>query len=247
MFRKLVIGAALASLLVVPAAAQSVDAIIAKNLDAMGGVSKLRAINSMKFTGNVVAGGGMVEGTIALFQTRPNNIRVNLEFMGAQITQAYDGQDAWIVQPEMMGGSGAPEDMPKQQAESFIENADPDGPLLDYKKKGHKVELVGKEDMEGTSVYHLKVTFSESGNVTHMYLDAENHVVLKTVSNTFNPQSGTKVESETILGDYKPVDGVLVPYSMEQWVQGNQAFTMTLETVEFNVAVDEGIFKRPQS
>src|SRR5687767_5566352 len=155
MLRKAIAGLALAALMSSPAAAQTVDEVLASHIKAKGGMEKIKSINSMKVTGKMVMGQGM-EAPFTMFGKRPKSTRMEFAFQGMTGIQAYDGKNAWMVMPFM--GKKDPEMLAAEETKMMDEQADLDGPLVDSKDKGHTVELVGKEKVEGADVYKLKVT-----------------------------------------------------------------------------------------
>ena len=217
---------------------QTVDEIISKNIETKGGLQKLKSIKSMKMTGKVFTGG--FEMSMTLWAKRPNKSRMETVFQDQKTVQAYDGEKAWQINPFM--GSNEPQEIKGLQAEDLKERADFDGPLIDYKKKGHKVEFMGKEDLEGTEVYKLKVTM-KSGRVVYIYLDTDSCIELKQ-STTLNYQ-GTEYLVETIFGDYKEVGGIMMPHSIETRINGQTQAQITIEKVEFNIEIDDSLFKMP--
>jgi len=217
---------------------QTVDEIISKNIETKGGLQKLKSIKSMKMTGKVFAGG--FEMSMTLWAKRPNMSRMESIFQDQKIIQAYDGEKAWQI--NLFMGSNEPQEIKGLQAEDLKDRADFDGPLVDYKKKGHKVEFMGKEDLEGTEVYKLKVTM-KSGRVVYLYLDTDSCIELKQ-STTLNYQ-GTEYLVETIFGDYKEVDGIMVPHFIETKLNGQTQARIIIEKVEFNIEIDDSLFKMP--
>ena len=238
--RKWAIAALAFSLFSIGVSAQTVDDIIAKNIQAHGGLAKLKAIQSIKMTGDFDAG-GMQVGFTQVYK-RSMKIRMDVSIQGLTMIQAYDGQNGWQVVP--FTGKKDPEPMAADELKNIKEEADFDGPLVDYKQKGNTVELVGKEKMEGTDVYHLKVTL-KSGDIRNYYLDTDSFLTVKTVGKT--TVRGSEIEVESALGDYKEVEGVLFPFSIDQRSTGGQApaAKITIKKVELNVPVDDAVFKMP--
>jgi hypothetical protein len=220
--------------------AQTVDEVIAKNIEAKGGLAKIRAIQSIRITGNAQFGG--MQAGFVLTQKRANKMRNEIVIQGMTMIQAYDGWTGWQVVP--FTGKKDAEPMGADELKDAQEQADIDGPLVDYKQKGHKVELIGKEKMEGTDAYHLRITL-KNGNVRDLFLDADSFLEIKAIGKT--TRRGTETIVETALGDYKEVEGLMVPFSMEQHQQGGQGpgQKLTIEKVEFNVPVDDAVFKMP--
>ncbi|HEY6248565.1 MAG TPA: hypothetical protein VI685_01315, partial [Candidatus Angelobacter sp.] len=102
----------------------------------------------------------------------------------------------------------------------------------------------GKEKVEGTDVYHLKITL-KNGDIRNTYLDADSFLPIKTIAKT--TIRGTEVELETAIGDYKQVDGIMFPFSIEQRPVGGQGpgQKITFKKVEFNIPVEDSFFTMP--
>lgn len=220
--------------------AQSVDEIIKKNIEAKGGYDKIKSVHSFKMAGNVTQQGMEIPFTI--HQKRPSFFRLEATVQSQTMVQAYDGETAWWIFPFM--GDPTPQKMPEDQAKEIIDQAEFDGHLVDYKQKGHKVEFLGKEDMEGTEVLKLKLT-KKDGDVQYYYLDAEYNIELKISSK--RKQGESELEVDTYLSDYKEVNGLMIAHSMESKVGGNTVNQIQIESIEMNVEVDGSQFKMPET
>jgi outer membrane lipoprotein-sorting protein len=235
MIRKTVLMcAAAAALLCVPSAtyAQTADEIVAKNIAAKGGEAKLKAVQTLRQTGTI-----MIQGQTAQLMSvakRPNLSRQEINIMGTTITMAFDGTKAWMLNP-MIGTE--PMEMPAEQAEMIKDQADIDGPLMDYKTKGSTVELVGTEDLAGRKVFHLRVT-RKGLPPTEMFIDSQNYLDVKAVTSL--PGSGTM---EVTFGDYRTIDGLTVPFSVKSSAAGMTVSELKLDKVEFNVTLPPDTFK----
>lgn len=220
--------------------AQTVDEIIAEHIAAQGGMTKLKALQSIRMTGDFERG-GMQAGFTQVFK-RPMKMRLDISVQGLTMTQAYDGEKGWQVVP--FTGKKDPELMTGDDLKNAQEQADLDGPLMDYKNKGNTVELIGKEKVASKDSYHLKVTL-KNGDARHLYLDAVTFLGQKTAVRTMT--RGTKVELESVLGDYKEVDGLKFPFAIEQHQVGGEGpgQKIIFKKIEVNVPVDDSIFKMP--
>jgi outer membrane lipoprotein-sorting protein len=219
--------------------AQSLDEVLAKNYQARGGFDKLRALTAMKVTGKIVVSDQRLELPMVLWQKNPNKLRIENTFQDKVIVQAYDGQKAWWIMPFM-----APDarEMSQEQSKEFKEQADFENPLVVYKEKGYKLELLGKEDMEGTPVFKLKLTKGD-GREIYFYLDAASGIDLK---NTMVLKAGeTETINEIIFSDYKPVNGLLLPFHIENRTNGKTQAQLTVATIEINQVIDDAIFVMP--
>jgi len=229
------------ALLLAPLAlAQSVDEIIAKNIQARGGMDKLKSVQTIRSSGKMTLGPG-IEAPGLLIQKRPNGARLEFTVQGLTAVQAYDGQTAWQVMP--FTGKKDAELMSADEKKDIEESADIDGPLVDYKTKGNQVELLGKDKVEGTDVYKLKVTL-KNGDAQTVYLDADSFLEIK--EDTKRVVRGSEQEFETSIGDYKEVNGMMFPFAMETGQKGSpQKQKLTLEKIEINVPIDDASFKMP--
>jgi len=225
------------------ASAQTADEIIKKNIDAKGGLSKFKSIKTIRLTGLFsMPSMGIEDALITIVAKRPNLIRLDIEVMGMVVVRAFDGETAWQTMPTEMGDLETDE-MPESDAEEMRRDSDFDGHLIDYKKKGHKVELVGKEDVEGTEVYNLKVTLKD-GYVVNYYFDTKNFLDLK--SKAITSFQGQEVEGETFYSDYKEIAGILFAHSVEMKLDGQTNQQVIFEKVELNVDVEDAYFKMPE-
>ncbi len=229
---------ALSVIFALQASAQTVDEIIAKNVEARGGMENIKAVKSLKMTGKMMAQGQ--EMPFGIEMERPGKVRVEFTLQGKTAIQAYDGQTGWMVMPFM--GSDEPEKMTADDLKDIEEQADLDGPLVDYKAKGHTVEFMGKEDMEGTEVYKLKLTL-KNGNIRYIYIDTETNLELKTSSK--QKRQGQEFEIDAFMGNYKEVKGLMIPYAVEQKVGGRTVSSFTIENVELDPELDDSIFVMP--
>jgi outer membrane lipoprotein-sorting protein len=240
MFRKLCFGIVAVAVLAPAVWTQTADEIIAKNIQARGGSDKLKSVQSIKSTATMAMGPGM-EAPGVLIQKRANLARLEFTVQGLTAVQAYDGKNAWQIMPFM--GKKDPEQMSADEAKEVEEMADLDGPLVDYKSKGHQVELLGKEKVEGTDAYKLKATL-KNGDVQTIYIDADSFLEIK--EETKRTVRGSEQVFESAIGDYKEVNGIIFPFAMESGVKGSpQKQKLTITKIELNVPADDSIFKMP--
>lgn len=240
MFRKLLPLFALGLLLAPVAQAQTVDEILAKHFETMGGLEKIKALNSMRVSGTMTMGPGM-EAPITLERKRPGKRRIEFTVQGMTGVQAFDGEKGWSVMPFM--GKKDPEPSTDEDNKEAQDDADFDGALVDWKTKGHTVELVGKEPVEGADTYKLKIT-KKNGNIEYQYLDAETYLLVRNEGKV--KRRGTEIEGESTFSDYKDVQGYMMPFTMEQGAKGMpQKQRMTFSKIEVNVALDDSRFVMP--
>ena len=189
----------------------------------------------MRASGNINVM-GMVDGPFTIVQKRPAMARIDMSIQGMDIIQAYDGETAWQVMP-MMTGSSDPVVADAETAQSIMEQADMDGPLIGYEADGTTIEFEGMETMDGAETAKLKVTTSD-GLVTYYYLDS-GYLPVKMVA--VRKIQGVDTEVTTSLADYQNINGLMFPFMIEiDTPLGVQ--TLTFDSVETNIEVDETVF-----
>jgi hypothetical protein len=219
----------------------TVDALVAKNIEAKGGADALRAVKSIRFQGKMLVNQGQLE--LAYVQTKkiPGEIRTEASLQGMTLVQAYNGTEGWKISP--FGGRKDPEKMSTDDAKSLVEDAEIDGPLVDWQAKGSTVEYLGPEDVDGTLAHKLKVV-RKNGDVSYVYLDPDYFLEIRIVTQRI--EQGAQVEVETDLGDYEKIGGVFFPFSIEAGPKGStDKQKIILEKAEVNVPVDDSVFKFP--
>ena len=219
--------------------AQTIDEIIAKNIQARGGIERLKGIKSLRTT--VKFSDGSFRAEFRQESKRPGKVREEFIVQGMAQIQAYDGKTGWQISP--FSGRKDPDLLSQDDMKSLIVDGDIDGPLVDYKEKGHKAELVGHDSMEGTDCFKIKLNM-KNGDVRYYYLDTDSYLELKVeVQTTIR---GALQESELYYGDYEQVNGVYYPFSVEQAQKGSSSRQqLSVEKIEQNVDLDDGLFAMP--
>ncbi|HET6936354.1 MAG TPA: hypothetical protein VFI72_16040 [Candidatus Angelobacter sp.] len=220
--------------------AQTADELVAKNLQARGGLDKIKALTSVRMTGSLDDGG--FKAALGSERKRPDLYRTTFTVQGMTQIQAYDGSTAWQISP--FGGKKDPQLMGDDESRGLVEEADFDGPLVDAEKKGNKIEYLGHDQVDGDDAYKLKVTL-KNGDIEYYYLDPDTYLEIQIETQQFI--RGSVRERVTTLGSYKPVNGVMFPYSIESGPKNNPdaRARITIQKVEANVPVNEADFKLP--
>jgi hypothetical protein len=222
------------------AMSQTADEIVAKYVKTIGGIEKIEAVKSLRRTGKVIAGGGF-EIPVVEENKRPNLVRQDITIQGLTGITAYDGKNGWKIQPWQ--GKKDAEAMGEGEMKGIIDASDFDGPLVNYKAKGNKVEFVGTDEVEGTDTYKLKVTMA-NGETRFFYMDTDYFVPIKI--ETKRIVRGNEVEFESVLGDYKEVAGWYIPFSVEVGGKGSQfKQKIVYDKIEANIPIDDKRFAMP--
>jgi len=235
-----------AALIAPPAFAQeqkapTLDELVTKNIEAKGGAEALRALQSLRYSGKMLVNEGQVQLAYNEIKKRPGEVRTEAALQGMTAVQAYDGKEGWKISP--FQGRKDPEKMSGDDVKSLIEEAEIDGPLVDWKSKESTVEYLGREDVDGTLAYKLKVV-RKNGDVNFVYLDPDHFLEIRIL--TQRVEHGAQVEVETDLGDYEKIGGVFVPFSIEAGRKGDpDKQKIVIDKAEPNVPVDDAVFHFP--
>jgi hypothetical protein len=221
---------------------QTADELIAKNIEARGGMEKIQAIKTLRMTGRFTGGGGFV-AAVGQENERPNLIRQTFSLQGMTQVQAYDGTTGWQIQP--FGGKKDPERLGEDDLRDLLLDADFDGPLVNYQEKGSTVEYLGHDMVDGDDALRLKVTL-KNGDIIYDYLDPDTYIEIRKDIQQFI--RGAIRERVVGLGSYKPVNGVMYPFSISQGPKTHPDDQMiTVYKIEANVTIDPADFMLPAS
>jgi outer membrane lipoprotein-sorting protein len=215
--------------------APTVDEIVAKNLAAKGGADKLRGVMSVRTTGHAKSARGLT--TLTVWTRRPNAMRQEMVSEGRTTITGFDGTKLWAINP-MLGPEareigGPPAERAREEANDF------DSVLLDYKEKGYTVELVASTP---GAAPHLRVT-KKNGKIQDIYLNPSTFLEERI---TFQVEQGGKTAIVgTQLSNYKAVDGMMVPFTIRQSINGQLQGEVTYDQVQFNLPLNDDLFKMP--
>ena len=222
----------------------TVEELVAKNVEAKGGADALRALKSVRLKGKLLVNQGQIEFSYVTTKKRPNEVRTEATLQGMTQVQAYDGTQGWKISP--FGGRKDPEKMSADEAKSLVEDAEIDGPLVDWQAKGSNGRLsrdrgrgrhAGAQAEGGAQEWRRELRLSRSG----LFPRDPNH-------RPSAMEQGAQVEVETDLGDYEKIDGVFFPFSIEAGPKGStDKQKIIIEKGEANVPVDDAIFKFPNA
>ena len=217
--------------------------LVAKHVEANGGMATLQAVQSVHMDGEVYMPMAGMSMPMTITVKRPSKMRADIKIpsMGMEVKSGFDGETAWSDNP-MQGGL---QKLPADQTLQYKEQADLDGILVNHEAKGYSVEYAGEAEIKGTPTQKLKVLRPDSSEI-FVYLNAETFLQVKVESEAPHPMTGSMAKVETFLSDYRPVDGVPMPYSMEVLMDGETFQTFTFSEITANVEIDDAIFMYPE-
>jgi len=217
--------------------AQSLDEVLAEHFSATGQDNLLK-VNSQKVTGKVIQSG--MEIPFIQYAKRPGKVRIEATLQGLTLIQTFNGTEGWVINP--FAGVTTPQPMTEDQLRSIKYQADNDGMLWNWKDKGYQVTLEGKEDMEGTSCYKVKLV-TEPGDVFTFYIDADSYIMLR--QNAKMKVMGNESESDNYYSNYTMVEGIAMPGKAETKMNGQLVVTLIFEKIELNPELEDTMFDKP--
>ena len=219
--------------------AQQLDEILQEYFE-VNGLAKMENVKTMHMKGKVIQQG--FEIPLDVYVKKPGMMKSEASFQGVKFISVLNGEEGWSVNP--MTGSTEPQPMGEDELKQSKDQADMEGDLYKWKEKGHTVTFEGEEEVEGTPAYVIKLE-KKDGDKSTYYMDAENYVMIKEVS--VRNIGGVETEAETFPSNYKSIDGIVMPHTIETRVGGQAAGTIEMETVEFDVELDDSMFEKPAS
>lgn len=230
------------------AMSQTADDVIGKYVQAMGGTDKIKSIISIYMEGIAVSPNG-AEITSKTYRVQNKLYRQDIDFGMGSFTMIVTDKEGWFSNPR---NGGAFEPFPAEAVAAQQHEMDCQGSLLDYAGKGHKVELIGKETIDGMECYHIKLTL-KSGRIINYFIENKNWYIIRTSAKQTGGMfgggggrqgGGGDVEVITNYSDFKKTaDGYLFPMTISRAGMGGRDMSTTIEKIEINKAVDAKLFK----
>jgi len=227
----------LLSLMTSPGLSQEASDILKKIVEAQGGKKVLEKIKDMTSSGSLEMTQMGMSGSMTMYKKEPNKVRMDIEVMGMIITQAFDGETAWWVNPQ----TGSREEVPEQQAEDMKRTALGIDAFVYPEKYGISFSYKGKEKIEEKEYLVLEQTFSDGHKAT-LYIDPKTYLPHKSKSTTMN-QMGVEVEQEIFESDFKKVEGMTIAYTIIIFQDGEEFMKLTLTDITFNSGLEDSLFK----
>jgi outer membrane lipoprotein-sorting protein len=223
-----------------PVQSLTIAQVLARAYTARGGLVKLRALQGQRITGTISFGND-ASGPFSVEFRRPLKMHMELMVQNQNVVRIYDGKDGWANNPFV--GKANPEPMSEEDLKNINEEADFEGPLVDYRKKGNKVELVGKDKVEDKDVWRVKMT-TKTGDIRYYLFDATTFLLLKWEGK--RQVQGKEIPMQSYFRDYREVGGMKFAFAIDS---GSSATDLTqkiiIEKIELNPQVPESEFVKP--
>lgn len=233
-----ILGALLASC----SSPSPVDEIVAAHLAARGGMGRIKALSSIRETGTATASGGRVARVVREIK-RPGLFRLEFSAQGTTSVFANDGETGWQVAP--LEGVFEPQVVPPEaDAAGGVDQRDIEGPLVDWRDKGHLVELVGRESLPGGETDKLKLTL-KGGAIRYDYIDVASHLLVR--YDVTRIILGRPVELQNSFSDFREVGGLVFPHRIETRAKDRpEVIRIEVETIELDPELDDALFRLPR-
>ncbi len=217
--------------------AQTADEVVNKHIEAIGGADNWKKVNSIVQTGSMVINGAEVAVVATILQNK--GMRQDITLMGMNGYQILTAIEGWNFMP--FQGQTTPEAMTADDVKESQTDLDVQGNLVDYKTKGHSVESLGKEDVDGTECFKLKIAL-KSGRSETLFFDAKTYNLVKAI--TVRKANGQEVEFATSFSNFQKLpEGIIIPMSISVPLGPGFNADLSILKVEVNKAIDESIFK----
>lgn len=156
--------------------------------------------------------------------------------MGMTGYSIITSEGGWNFNP--MQGQTKPEPITQDELKYGKDNLDLQGDFVDYKAKGHAIQLMDKEDIEGVECLKVKLT-RKSGNESIFFFDPKTYYIVRTSSKM--SANGQEVESVVNMSNYQKLpEGIVIAYTIESTAV---PAPITVTKVIVNGKIDEAVFK----
>jgi|KBSSwiStaDraftv2_1062776.scaffolds.fasta_scaffold137717_2 outer membrane lipoprotein-sorting protein len=212
-----------------PTRALTAEQIVEKHVAARGGLQKIRAIQTLRESGRMTEGPNR-EALVTRELKRPAQSRFEITLQGVTGVFVSDGTKGWKINP--FDGDFEPKPLPEAAIREAAEQADIEGPLVDWKAKGHIIALAGRESVNGRDAFKIQVTL-KSGGTRNEYIDAKTFQRVR--SDSTRTVKGHAVQITATFGDYKKSGGVAFPHTVEISASGRpQKMRVVVDKIEVN-------------
>lgn len=233
----------LASFLLLPLAlaAQTADQIVAKALEARGGLARIKAVQAERISGSI-SFGTEANGPFVVELARPGKMHMEMTLPAGKIVRVYDGHGhGWVINPFDENKGVQP--MTAEDIQNIGEESDFDGPFVDYQQKGNTVEYTGKENLDGKPAYRLKLTM-KNGTVRNYLVDASSYLLLKWEGT--RKQDNQDIPVESVFKDYRDVNGMKFAFEIDSGAPGGPvAQKIIVDKIEIDPKLDGSRFMKP--
>lgn len=232
--------AALLSFAFLSANAQTADEVIQKYTVTMGGLGAFNKVTTAKITGILTSQGQNLPLTTQIINGKA--MRTDVTVGEQSVNNVYNNGKGWKINP--FANATAATEVTGPELVTFKTQASLANNLMDYKSRGHQVELLGQEDVEGVKTNKIKLTSKDDGKVTTYFISTTTNLLVKSVSK--REVAGNEYDAHTFYSDIKEINGLKFSMHFVQKIANQVLQDVKYEKIELNVPVDEKIFIMPK-
>src|SRR5215208_1598134 len=219
----------------------SVDQVIERTTQAMGGRAAIEAVKSIEVDLHIADPDFEVDGKYRA--ARPGRMRIDILAHGKHVyTEALDGTRGWQWKGAAIQGQS-----PKATA-ALRHGMELPGKLFglhELRQRGHRINLAMPEEIDGTNYYPLRITLAD-GYTTTLYVDTNNWLITRRrdVRPLHVDIDPTPTTIESRFSDFRKIDGVLFAFvsADADLATGKILETIRLRSVRLNPQFDSSIF-----
>ncbi len=231
---------ALLCFLVVSAKAQTVDEVILNYTTTMGGLEAFNKITTAKITGTLSTQGKNLPITTQIVNGKA--MRADVKVGDQSVNNVFDNGKAWKINP--FANAPTATEVTGSELITFKAQASLANNLMDYKKRGHLVELIGQEEENGGKVFNIKLTSKEDGKITNYFISSTSYLLIKSIAK--REVGGTQYDAETYYTDIEEINGLKFCKHFTTKIEGQVYQEVKYDKIELNIPVDEKIFLKPK-
>jgi hypothetical protein len=224
------------------ALADRVTDLVRIHREAIGGDDRIAALAAIRATGEVIAGGKKMRFTMVA--ARPDRIRLETESGGRTLVQASDGKNPpW----DFDTGQWPPHyrDMAPAVAKTFAADSEFDDPLVAGAERGYAIDYAGEITADGKKLIRLLVTHKLTTTFA-LLIDPDTYLIVRRIEERTD-SLGRTAHIAVQYGNYRPVDGVLIPHEVAVAVDGTVTERTQIAAVEANPEIADDAFTRPKA
>jgi hypothetical protein len=214
----------------------SVDEIVHRYLQAVGGRAAWQKLKSRVSMGTIEVTSANLAGTVIIHEKAPNKILTIIVVSGSAFRQGFDGTVGWAEDPRngLREQSGAELAETRRQSDFYSP--------VDLGSHYVKLTLLDAEKVDEHDTNVLEGVLAEGGPPDKLYFDAATGLPVRLVSQHHSPEGVSQFEEN--FSDYRQVDGVTLPFVISQ-TAGDSAFVVRISEVRHNVPLEDGEFSKP--
>lgn len=219
-----------------PSSMPSVDQIIEKYVQAVGGKSAAEKLNSRVAKGTFVMDQFPGEASQEIYEKAPNKqLSITDAPSFGVVKRGFNGTVGWQDMPQtgLQDLTGSQLAAMKRYSNFYGETRLPE--------LYPKMTVKGKESVTGKDAYVVEAT-PDDGPAEIMYFDADSGLLVRLQTEGEGPNG--KVNVDSTFDDYREVDGVKLPFLIHQSF-GEFSFTIKLTEVKHNVSIEDTKFDKP--